>query len=344
MPRARGGARGVPGARPVGLRDRGPVPAGRPARRGRGRRRALVAAPGELAPVLVVGAPLRWRTGIYNCALAIHARPPARRGAQELPAELPGILREAPVRPGRRRHRRDDPVARPGGAVRDRPPVRGHRPRRASSFAREICEDLWVPDAAVDCGRRWRARRVLANLRPSNITVGKADDRALLCAGRSRCAASAAYVYSAAGPGRIHHRPGLGRAGHHPRARRALAESERFPRGPSQMAVADIDLERLRQERLRRPAPSTTTAAHAATGADLPARRASGPSRRPRMSACCAASSASPSCRPTRRASRRTATRPTTSRSQGLAQAARGDQHRAASSSASRAASIRPTP
>ncbi|MDX8150391.1 NAD(+) synthase [Patulibacter brassicae] len=112
----------------------------------------------------------------------------------------------------------------------------------------EICEDLWVPvppstEAAL------AGATVLLNLSGSPITVGRADDRRLLCRGASsRCLA--AYAYAAAGQGEsstdlawdgqtMIHENGV-----------LLAESERFPDGPRR-SVADIDLDLLRQERLR---------------------------------------------------------------------------------------------
>ena len=63
----------------------------------------------------------------------------------------------------------------------------------------EICEDFWVPvppSAVAALG----GATVLANLSASNITVGKADTRRLLCQSQSaRCLA--AYLYAAAGTG-----------------------------------------------------------------------------------------------------------------------------------------------
>jgi hypothetical protein len=54
--------------------------------------------------------------------------------------------------------------------------------------------------AALDDGRARRRDLILTNLSASNITIGKADERKLLCASQSsRCVA--AYVFSAAGPG-----------------------------------------------------------------------------------------------------------------------------------------------
>ena len=90
---------------------------------------------------------------------------------------------------------------------------------------------------------------MLANLSASNITIGKAENRRLLCRSESaRCLA--AYLYAAAGQGnRQPTWPGTAR----PRSSRTavlLAETERFPIG-DQPAIADIDLELLAQERLQ---------------------------------------------------------------------------------------------
>jgi NAD+ synthase (glutamine-hydrolysing) len=112
----------------------------------------------------------------------------------------------------------------------------------------EICEDMWVPippsaEAAL------AGATVLANLSGSPITVGRADDRRLLCrSASSRCLA--AYVYAAAGEGEsstdlawdgqtMIYENGV-----------LLAETERFPMG-ERHSVADVDLDLLRSERLR---------------------------------------------------------------------------------------------
>ena len=63
---------------------------------------AIVAASAKLKPVLLVGAALPRNGRLYNCAVADHARARAGRRAQDLPAQLPRILREALVRIGRR--------------------------------------------------------------------------------------------------------------------------------------------------------------------------------------------------------------------------------------------------
>ena len=115
-------------------------------------------------------------------------------------------------------------------------------------FHVEICEDFWAATPPSTQGALAGAL-ILCNLSASNIVVGKADDRSILCASQSmRC--HAAYVYTAAGPGEsttdlawdghatIHELGGL------------VACTERFP-SKSQMAVGDVDVERLRLERMR---------------------------------------------------------------------------------------------
>ena len=115
-------------------------------------------------------------------------------------------------------------------------------------FHVEICEDFWAADPPSTQGALAGAL-VLCNLSASNIVVGKADDRIVLCASQSmRC--HAAYVYSAAGPGES--TTDLAWDGHatiHELGTQ-LACTERFPQ-KSQMAVADVDVERLRLERMR---------------------------------------------------------------------------------------------
>ena len=125
----------------------------------------------------------------------------------------------------------------------------------------EICEDIWVPNPALGEAAVAGAT-VLANLSASNITIGKAETRRLLCQSQSaRCLA--AYLYAAAGAGEIDDRSGVGRSGLGVRERRVLAETERFP-SRGQAAIADIDLDLLRQERLRMGSFDTNRRRHAA--------------------------------------------------------------------------------
>src|SRR6185437_8106780 len=112
----------------------------------------------------------------------------------------------------------------------------------------EICEDVWVPQPPSGAGAAAGAE-IMLNLSASNITIGKAQTRRLLCASQSlRCLG--AYAYSAAGVGESttdlawDGQAGIFEIGN------PLAETERFSRSP-EMAVADVDLERIRQERMR---------------------------------------------------------------------------------------------
>ena len=116
------------------------------------------------------------------------------------------------------------------------------------TFFVEICEDLWVP-IPPSCYAALAGATVLLNLSASNVIIGKAEYRHSLASNQSaRCLA--AYLYTAAGTGES--TTDLAWDGH------ALvyedgtlvAESERFHYG-SQLVLADLDLERLSQERMR---------------------------------------------------------------------------------------------
>jgi NAD+ synthase (glutamine-hydrolysing) len=112
----------------------------------------------------------------------------------------------------------------------------------------EICEDLWVPIPPSTYAALAGAV-VLANLSASNITVGKADYRRLLCTSQSaKCIA--AYLYAAAGYGES--TTDLAWDGHALICENGeiLAES-RCISSSGDFILADIDLERLRQERTR---------------------------------------------------------------------------------------------
>jgi len=125
----------------------------------------------------------------------------------------------------------------------------------------EICEDVWVPLPPSTLAALAGAT-VLANLSASDITVGKADYRRLLCASQSaRCVA--ACLYSAAGPGES--TTDLAWDGHaliYENGER-LAESHRFPADPG-IVTADLDLDHLRQERMRLTSFGDNAQAHAA--------------------------------------------------------------------------------
>jgi NAD+ synthase (glutamine-hydrolysing) len=115
-------------------------------------------------------------------------------------------------------------------------------------FHVEICEDVWVPIPPSTYAALAGAT-VLLNLSASNVTIAKADYRRQLVSGQSaRCLA--AYLYSAAGPGES--TTDLAWDGHAlvGEVGNILAESRRFAdRG--QLLTADLDLERISQERMR---------------------------------------------------------------------------------------------
>ncbi|TVQ94241.1 MAG: NAD(+) synthase [Chromatiaceae bacterium] len=112
----------------------------------------------------------------------------------------------------------------------------------------ELCEDLWTP-LPPSTYAALAGATLLLNLSASNITIGKADTRNALCAAQSgKCIA--AYLYSAAGPGESTNDLAWDGQAVIWENGRLLAESERFP-AAGQMISADIDLELLRQERLR---------------------------------------------------------------------------------------------
>ncbi|MBP0494459.1 NAD(+) synthase [Roseomonas indoligenes] len=207
----------------------------------------LVAESADLLPVLMVGAPLRYMGRVYNCALVIH------RG------RLLGVVPKIHLPNYREFYERRwfaSGAGTEGGTIR----IGGHEAPFGPDqiFAAEdlpglvihaeICEDLWVPDPPSNAGALAGAV-VLANLSASNITVGKADTRRLLCASQSaRCIG--AYIYAAAGTGES--TTDLAWDGQVSVFENGatLAESERFP-AEGQTVFADVDLDMLRQERAR---------------------------------------------------------------------------------------------
>jgi NAD+ synthase (glutamine-hydrolysing) len=207
----------------------------------------LVTASKKLSPVFVVGAPLRRQGRLYNCGLAIH------RG--RLLGAVPKVFLPSYREFYERRHFTSGEGVR-GGVI----ALGGHDApfgidlvfvaggSAGFTFHVEICEDLWVPQPPSAAGAAAGAE-VLLNLSASNIVIGKAQMRRILCASQSaRCIA--AYAYSAAGAGESttdlawDGQAGIFEIGE------GLAETERFSADP-EIAIADIDLGRIRQERMR---------------------------------------------------------------------------------------------
>ena len=211
-----------------------------------GARGEIVASSTDLLPVLVVGAPLRYRHRIYNTAVIIHRGAvlgvapksylPTYREFYERRQIAPGDDERGVIRIG--------DVEAPFGpdllfAASDLPDFVLHV---------EICEDMFVPippsaEAAL------AGATVLANLSGSPITIGRAEDRCLLArSASSRCLA--AYVYAAAGEGES--TTDLAWDGQTMVWENGvlLAQSERFPKG-ERRSVADVDTELLRSERMR---------------------------------------------------------------------------------------------
>ncbi|MGD9511089.1 MAG: nitrilase-related carbon-nitrogen hydrolase, partial [Geminicoccaceae bacterium] len=207
----------------------------------------LVASSRELMPLLLVGAPVRHRARVYNAALAIH------RG------RLLGVVPKIHLPNYRefyeRRHFASGDGTE-GGEIRLGHHAAPFGPDLLFAAAdlpglvvhAEICEDFWVP-VPPSALAALAGATVLANLSASNITVGKADTRRLLCLSQSaRCLG--AYLYSAAGTGESTTDLAWDGQAAIFEVGAELAASDRFPSG-ERLAVADIDLDLLRQERLR---------------------------------------------------------------------------------------------
>jgi NAD+ synthase (glutamine-hydrolysing) len=219
----------------------------------------IVAGSADLMPLLLVGAPLRHLGALYNCALAIH------RGT------LLGVVPKIHLPNYREFYEPRHFVSgdgTDGGSITiggRSVPFGTDLLWEASDISgltvhAEICEDVWVPnppsgEAAV------AGATVLANLSASNITIGKAETRRLLCRSQSaRCLA--AYLYAAAGAGESTTDLAWDGQASVFENGNTLAETERFPVA-DQAAIADIDLGMLAQERLQMGSFDTNRRRHA---------------------------------------------------------------------------------
>jgi NAD+ synthase (glutamine-hydrolysing) len=212
----------------------------------------------ELPLILVVGAPLRSESRLFNCAIVVY------RG------HILGIIPKTYL-PNYREFYEKRQFTSGSQAVERTIRIFGNavpfgnnlvfRATDLPDFAMhvEICEDVWVPLPPSTLAAMAGAT-VLANLSASNSIVGKAEYRRLLCSSQSaKCIA--AYLYTAAGPGES--TTDLAWDGHamiYENGER-LAESTRFAREPT-LTIADLDLDRLRQERMRMTSFSDCVAAY----------------------------------------------------------------------------------
>ncbi len=207
----------------------------------------LVAESRDLSPALIVGAPLRFEGKLFNCAVTIYRGRALGITPKTYLPNYREFYEKRQFTSGRNAVGRD--VMFLGEVV----PFGADLIFEATnvedfSLHVEICEDLWAPIPPSSYAAMAGAT-VLANLSASNITIGKADYRRLLCASQSgRCVA--AYLYSAAGPGES--TTDLAWDGHAIiyENNDLLSESNRFS-SEEQIIVADIDLERLAQDRMR---------------------------------------------------------------------------------------------
>jgi NAD+ synthase (glutamine-hydrolysing) len=201
----------------------------------------------DLLPVLVVGAPLVHGNRVHNCAVVVHKG----RVLGVAPKSYLPTYREF----YERRHfapgddHRGETTTLWGVDVPFGPDLLFRSADVPDLVLHvEVCEDMWVP-VPPSAEAALAGATVLANLSGSPITVGRAEDRRLLVRSASaRC--QAAYVYAAAGQGESTTDLSWDGQTMVYECGELLVETERFPLEPRR-SVADVDLDRLRQERLR---------------------------------------------------------------------------------------------
>jgi len=203
----------------------------------------------KLAPVFVVGAPLRRNGRLYNCALAIS------RG------RILGVVPKSFLPNYREYYEKRWFVSGIGlngidiAVAGEIVPFGTDLVFAAEDlsdfiFHVEICEDYWAPQPPSTVGALSGAL-ILCNLSASNITIGKADERKLLCASQSsRCCS--AYIYAASGPGESTTDLAWDGQGSIYEMGELLCDSGRFDMEP-ELCIADVDVQRLRLERMRMP-------------------------------------------------------------------------------------------
>ena len=206
----------------------------------------VVAASADLAPVLLVGAAIPRNGRLYNCAVAV------ARG------RVLGVVPKTFL-PNYREYYEKRWFSSGAGLTGLSIDLAGETVPFGADlifaaddmakfvFHAEICEDYWAPTPPSTAGALAGAL-VCCNLSASNIVIGKARERAMLCASQS-ARGVCAYVYAAAGPGESTTDLAWDGQGLIYELGELLAQSERFTAG--EYVMADVDVERLAQERLR---------------------------------------------------------------------------------------------
>ncbi len=222
----------------------------------------VVAASAHLAPVLVVGAPLRRAGKLYNCAVVIAG------------GEVLGVVPKSYLPNYREFYEKRYFTHGRGcvdlwiGVAGDEVPFGTDLVFAASNlagftFGVEICEDFWAPQPPGTLAALAGAL-IVCNLSASPVTIGRADDRHLHCRASST-RGICAYAYSASGHGESTTDLSWDGQGVIYELGDRVAESARFDLTP-ELCIADIDTARIAAERLR-----NQTFADAAEAAGHPA-------------------------------------------------------------------------
>ncbi|MFW6412605.1 MAG: nitrilase-related carbon-nitrogen hydrolase, partial [Oceanicaulis sp.] len=209
--------------------------------------RRVAEASASLRPVIVFGAALRSGDQLFNCAIVVH------RGV------ILGVVPKSFL-PNYREFYEKRWFSDSRGAIADTIGVDGLTAPFGTDLLfeaadvpgfvlhAEVCEDFWAPIPPSLHGALAGAT-VMLNLSASNATIGKSRERAALCDAHSR-RTMGVYVFAAAGPGEsttdlawdgqiLVYEQG-----------NCLASGERFKNGHAEV-YADVDLERVRADRLR---------------------------------------------------------------------------------------------
>jgi NAD+ synthase (glutamine-hydrolysing) len=223
--------------------------------------RKVVAATRDIPLIAVVGAPLVIDNLLFNCAVVVH-------GGRVLGVTPKTYLPNYREFYELRQFTPADVAQRSTIDLLDQKDVPfgsrvvfqlENQPRFA--FHAEICEDLWTPIPPSSYAALAGAT-VLLNLSASNVVIGKDGYRHQLGSNQSaRCLA--AYLYSAAGFGESTTDMAWDGHGFVYENGALLAESERFAYG-SQLIAADIDLDRIAQDRMRQNSFGESSRRHAA--------------------------------------------------------------------------------
>ena len=213
----------------------------------------------ELAPLLIVGAPLQLREGLFNVALVLAQGRIVGAAPKSYLPNYREFYEQRHFRPARQALAEEVEICGQRVPFGSSLIFVQQRQGGAAAVHVEICEDLWVPIPPSTYAALGGAN-ILVNISASNVTVAKAEYRRLLATSHS-ARNIAALLYVSAGLGESTTDLAFDGQALICENGLQLAESERFA-AAEQLTIADVDIGHLEADRMRMTSFGESAADH----------------------------------------------------------------------------------